>query len=533
MRLEVVRTYVTLADFAEIRDELTAAGYKVGIRWGADAYQWRKSELPVLDIEKEDKCRYFRAQQEDDWYGYFCDECGNEIWTLNWFPYHYELYHEVCEDPIINKALLRLEDKLKTLVPEDVTVCPCCGKKLIQEPGYYLNLKLSAGGVSIWTWMPGDDFEKNLDRAFAVMAEERVKQDKVRLDNRNKNMQNAGLLATNAVDYELAESVKGNVSKLKAYLANLMTLENNIYSITKRLEQLYPLQREVSRKRKIHLAEYAQNISEATKRYIESCNNAQRFKWGKVDLKVPCKPEKPVMGIPNMLNKKKVLAENQAKEEKYQADLVAYDKALRLYEEEKERLATDAYKAVENAKAALEQAQIRQVDAINLENQKDSYASEIVENEFKEATELLKSLYDARGQLYGLGIVHNRYQNMVALSTFYDYLTIGRCTELEGINGAYNLYESELRANLIIEKLDDIKDTQYMIHSTLMSIDNNLDYLNTLTTTALASVQNMEKNVERIAENTDMIAHNTAISAYYSKINAEMTNALGFMVALK
>lgn len=537
MRIEVVRNYVTLADYAEIWEELTTAGYSVEIRWGEDAHQWRKSEIPVLNIRKDDKYYYFRAKQADDCYGYFCDECGNEIWTLNWFPCHYELSDllgGVCEDPIVNNALQRLEDKLKTLVPSDVAICPCCGKKLLKEPGYYFDVKWSTGEYDAWTWGLGNDFEDKLNRTYDAMAKTRVEQDKVRLNNQYiKHMQNPSLLTANAVDFELADKVKGDVSKLKAYILNLMTLENNIYSITKRLEQLYPLQREAARKRKNYLGTSAQNISEANKYYTECCNKEQKCKWGQIDLKAPSKPEKPVMGIPNMLNKKKVLAENQAKEEKYQADLRAYENAFRLYEEEKERLVETVHQEVKAAKNAVEQAKLEQENAIGLENEKDSFANDFVEKEFEQATELLKSLYEAKNQLYGLGIVYGRYQNMVALATFYDYLMAGRCTELEGANGAYNIYESELRANLIIEKLDEIKDTQYMIHSTLQSIDNNLDYLNTLTSAALDSIQNIDKNVARIADNTDVIAHNSAVSAYYTKINAEMTNALGFMVALK
>ena len=43
----------------------------------------------------------------------------------------------------------------------------------------------------------------------------------------------------------------------------------------------------------------------------------------------------------------------------------------------------------------------------------------------------------------------------------------------------------------------------------------------------------MKKYLEKIADNTSVIAHNAAVTAYYAKINAELTNALGFMVALR
>ena len=50
---------------------------------------------------------------------------------------------------------------------------------------------------------------------------------------------------------------------------------------------------------------------------------------------------------------------------------------------------------------------------------------------------------------------------------------------------------------------------------------------------ALTSIRSIEDNTAHIAQNSDVIAHNTAVTAYYSKVNAELTNALGYMVALK
>ena len=160
-------------------------------------------------------------------------------------------------------------------------------------------------------------------------------------------------------------------------------------------------------------------------------------------------------------------------------------------------------------------------------------AIEIVDKEIDNAVSMIKSLYECRNTLYGFNVIFGKYQNIVALSTFYEYLMAGRCTELEGANGAYNIYENELRANLIIEKLDEIKETQYLMYSSLEKINNNLDYLNTTMSTALESIQHMEKDIAHISENTDLIAHNTAVTAYYSKLNAELTNSLGYMEAFK
>ena len=79
-----------------------------------------------------------------------------------------------------------------------------------------------------------------------------------------------------------------------------------------------------------------------------------------------------------------------------------------------------------------------------------------------------------------------------------------------------------------------------MIYRKLQSIDDFLHTLNRSFEQAVSSLQSidskattMNKYLENISANTDVIAHNSAVSAYYSKVNAELTNALGFMVALK
>ena len=50
---------------------------------------------------------------------------------------------------------------------------------------------------------------------------------------------------------------------------------------------------------------------------------------------------------------------------------------------------------------------------------------------------------------------------------------------------------------------------------------------------ALTSIQSIDTHTAKIAETSEVIAHNTAVTAYYSKVNAELTNALGYMVAFK
>ena len=148
--------------------------------------------------------------------------------------------------------------------------------------------------------------------------------------------------------------------------------------------------------------------------------------------------------------------------------------------------------------------------------------------------------------MYSYDIVFGKYRDVVALSSFYEYLMAGRCDSLEGAHGAYNIYESEIRANQVIAQLsavlaslEQIQKNQYMVYTELKGIHSSLNKLNNTMGRALQSIQSIKANtdsmtsyMETIAQNTDVIAHNTAKTAYYTKINAELTNSLGFMMAL-
>ena len=70
----------------------------------------------------------------------------------------------------------------------------------------------------------------------------------------------------------------------------------------------------------------------------------------------------------------------------------------------------------------------------------------------EEVQEKMQATESMLRKLYSKDIVHQKYRNFIAISQIYEYFDTGRCTELEGPNGAYNLFESELRQNIIIIK---------------------------------------------------------------------------------
>lgn len=120
------------------------------------------------------------------------------------------------------------------------------------------------------------------------------------------------------------------------------------------------------------------------------------------------------------------------------------------------------------------------------------------------------SCNEALNQLYSLNIIFPKYRNFIAISQIYEYFMSGRCTELEGHEGAYNIFENEVRQNIIImqlnealNQLEQIKQNQYMIYQALQEANLHL--------------AKIESNTEAIKYNTAVIAENSAICARYAE----------------
>lgn len=104
------------------------------------------------------------------------------------------------------------------------------------------------------------------------------------------------------------------------------------------------------------------------------------------------------------------------------------------------------------------------------------------------------------------------------------------------MNGCYNLYETELRANRIINQLEQIeasleriKDNQYMLYSQLNDINIELTALHA---TTIGILQTMQATSESLLEHSSIIAHNSAVAAYYANVNAETASSSRYIRAI-
>ena len=127
---------------------------------------------------------------------------------------------------------------------------------------------------------------------------------------------------------------------------------------------------------------------------------------------------------------------------------------------------------------------------------------------------------------YARNVIFEKYRNLPALTSIYEYLLSGRCDGLEGPNGAYNIYEMEVRQNtvisqlnVIIENLEQIKQNQYILYGELVKISNE--------TSAITA------EMRRISGYTYSLVQLSSLNAYYSAAAASAASAMAFDMALR
>lgn len=137
------------------------------------------------------------------------------------------------------------------------------------------------------------------------------------------------------------------------------------------------------------------------------------------------------------------------------------------------------------------------------------------QKQLTQLNELLDKLMSVRENLYSTDIIYAKYRDLIAISTIYEYFASGRCSELEGPNGAYNLYENELRANIIIGSLGQIISDLQQIKNGQFALYQELHNSNKIITNLLCD-----------------IADSTRLTAYYSNVAAVAATADRYIVGM-
>ena len=131
----------------------------------------------------------------------------------------------------------------------------------------------------------------------------------------------------------------------------------------------------------------------------------------------------------------------------------------------------------------------------------------------------LKETKENLERIYSKNIIYPKYRNLPALTSIYEYYVTGRCEELSGPYGAYNLYEDEVRKdkvisqlNTIIANLEQIKQNQYKLYEQVCQIQSNTNRM----------VWELNAIKGYVIELTNL----TALNTYYNGVTALNTRIM-------
>lgn len=153
----------------------------------------------------------------------------------------------------------------------------------------------------------------------------------------------------------------------------------------------------------------------------------------------------------------------------------------------------------------------------NLQYFNDLYQQ--LQQSIKECDAKRAQTYSLLNEYYRLNFIYPDYRGLVPICMIYQYLDSGRCSTLTGHEGAYNLYESELRMNKILGKLDDI----------IVRLDEIRDNQRVL----VSELRQSNKNIEYLCNSVDAIGETTELIKYYDQITAANSTYLVWMDILK
>lgn len=184
-----------------------------------------------------------------------------------------------------------------------------------------------------------------------------------------------------------------------------------------------------------------------------------------------------------------------------------------------ERIRRDLKKSKEDFSVMLEQFEKQRatVRKENSEKQKEYEANSCNWNcSYRESKAILEEhlnkTKDLLTKLYQKNMIYPKYCTLPALTSIYEYFVTGRCQELTGPDGAYNLYENEVRKdtviaqlNSVIENLEKIRQNQYMLYQQVKAIQENTD--------AIAA------ELHQIKGYTVAITQLSALNTYYTALN--------------
>lgn len=493
---------------------------------------------------------------------FFCPECGSEIygeWVYTAISY---MSYNKDKDPD-HELYCKMQSEAQTFI--FMAKCPCCGGELRRTEGYfhqaYFGLKMSGDNFfTAFALQSQRLVPLELNHMFFYMDNLRAKTEPQEIKQQAQErlstyLSKEDFYTPTEISSDLVTSIRASSDELKKYLQQATKLESNVFELTNRLRSLYEQQYTIRRRAKCARAELIYEAhQEVAKKELQLADSKRILNESKtaplpeVQVTKPQKPTPPVLRTPNIFNRKKVEQENQELQEQYVHAKGIYEERMKAALEEEARIRAENQRVkaenirkhelqVEECCKKLDELRVAEAENVkSIESRNDFpalFVLEALETEIDRVETLLAEMIRAKNDLYSCDIIFEKYRHFVAIATISEYFITGRCSSLDGANGAYNLYETESRANTVISQLsrigdaiEQLKETQYVLYSELCKANSNIENMQVLTNAAVQSISSTNEHLKRIERSAEITAYNTAVDAYYSKMHTEMLSSM-------
>lgn len=146
---------------------------------------------------------------------------------------------------------------------------------------------------------------------------------------------------------------------------------------------------------------------------------------------------------------------------------------------------------------------------------------------FSEIQLLQKQNKDSKQNLekiYSQNIIFPKYRNLTMACSIYEYICAGRCTTLEGHEGAYNILEMEIRLDriitqldLVITQLDAIRNNQYMLYSIIQETNQQVSQILESTNYVMDNLQDFYGQAEELVKRIASVEKNSELASYQAE----------------
>lgn len=128
--------------------------------------------------------------------------------------------------------------------------------------------------------------------------------------------------------------------------------------------------------------------------------------------------------------------------------------------------------------------------------------------------------------LYATDIIFPKYRNFVMIASIYEYFCSGRCTTLDGHEGAYNILEMEIRLDRIVAQLDQvivqleaIKENQYMIYSAIQECSQKVSEILESNLQIESGIRRLEVQGDELNARLAGLQTTSTLNLYFNELN--------------